>query len=126
MSPVKKKSPRRAHGERARVRAGARLSLGVDIGGTFTDFALIDSASGAVHAAKVLTNYKDLTEGVLEGVRQLQAVVPAYAGTQSNRLGSGPGLKPSGVYLAPERRWDRVVHGTTLATNALITRKGGQ
>ena len=33
-----------------------RFSLGVDIGGTFTDFALMDSVSGAVHAAKVLTN----------------------------------------------------------------------
>src|SRR5204863_7224091 len=62
-----------------------------------------DSVSGAVHAAKVLTNYKDLTEGVLEGVRQLDSGIP------DSRLGV-----------------ERVIHGTTLATNALITRRGGK
>src|SRR5437016_1250695 len=100
-------------GERA-----ARFSLGVDIGGTFTDFALMDSVSGAVHAAKVLTNYKDLTEGVLEGVRQLRSlVVPA----------PGDGAAPSSRTAAPAARSgtqiERVIHGTTLATNALITRR---
>ena len=80
----------------------ARFSLGVDIGGTFTDFALMNTASGEVHVAKVLTNYQDLTQAVLDGVRQLAAKIP--------ELGTAI---------------ERVIHGTTLATNALIERKGG-
>jgi len=79
-----------------------RLSLGVDIGGTFTDFALM-SASGEVRAAKVLTNYKDLAAAVLEGVRQLTDGAPAARAAI-----------------------ERVVHGTTLATNALLQRKGAR
>ena len=81
----------------------ARFSLGVDIGGTFTDFALMDAVSGEVHAAKVLTNYKDLAQAVLDGVRQLALRIP-------------------GSLAAIER----VIHGTTLATNALIQRTGGK
>jgi len=80
-----------------------RYSLGVDIGGTFTDFALLDAKTGAVHAAKVLTNYRDLTQGVLDGLRQLAAEQPDCA-----------------------RQMQRVIHGTTLATNALIQRRGGK
>jgi len=74
----------------------------VDIGGTFTDFALL-SASGEVRAAKVLTNYKDLASAVLEGVRQLTDGAPASRAAI-----------------------ERVVHGTTLATNALLQRKGAK
>ncbi len=81
----------------------ARFSLGIDIGGTFTDFALINSASGEVHAAKVLTHYKDLAQGVLDGVRQLASKIPQLSAAI-----------------------ERVIHGTTLATNALIQRKGGK
>jgi N-methylhydantoinase A len=74
----------------------------VDIGGTFTDFALM-SASGEVRAAKVLTNYKDLASAVLEGVRELTDGAPASRAAI-----------------------ERVVHGTTLATNALLQRKGAK
>ena len=81
----------------------ARYALGVDIGGTFTDFALMNTATGEVHAAKVLTNYKDLTQAVLDGVRQLARAIPG---------------SPAAI--------ERVIHGTTLATNALIQRKGGR
>jgi N-methylhydantoinase A len=75
----------------------------VDIGGTFTDFALLNQATGDIYAAKVLTNYKDLTQGVLDGIDQLAAQVPE--------------CKPA---------LERVIHGTTLATNALIQRKGAR
>ncbi len=80
-----------------------RYALGVDIGGTFTDFALMNLQSGEVHAAKVLTNYQDLARGVLDGVRQLASRVPDSTAAI-----------------------ERVIHGTTLATNALIQRKGGK
>ena len=81
----------------------ARYFLGVDIGGTFTDFALLDAASGVMHAAKVLTNYGDLARGVLDGVLELEALAP--------------GCRPA---------IERVIHGTTLATNALIQRRGAK
>ncbi|MBI3067433.1 MAG: hydantoinase/oxoprolinase family protein, partial [Betaproteobacteria bacterium] len=76
-------------------------ALGVDIGGTFTDFALLDYRSGAIHVEKVLTNYADLAQGVFEGLDALRGTVP----------GSTAQLR-------------RLVHGTTLATNALIERRG--
>jgi len=76
-------------------------ALGVDIGGTFTDIALFDRATGRVHAGKVLTDYADLAEGVLRGLRAL--------------------LPESGV---PAADVALTVHGTTLATNALIERRG--
>ena len=43
--------------------------VGVDIGGTFTDVALIDDASGEIGVAKVPTTPRDLAEGVLAALR---------------------------------------------------------
>jgi N-methylhydantoinase A len=81
----------------------ARYSLGVDIGGTFTDFALLNAATGELHAAKVLTNYRDLARGVLDGVIELEKLAPGC-----------------------RQAIERVIHGTTLATNALIQRRGAK
>jgi N-methylhydantoinase A len=82
---------------------GARLA--VDIGGTFTDLALERSGGGETKrwTAKVLTTPSAPERGVLEGVRGV--------------LGSA-GIAPGEVALA--------VHGTTLATNAIIERKGAR
>ncbi|HZX83070.1 MAG TPA: hydantoinase/oxoprolinase family protein, partial [Reyranella sp.] len=75
--------------------------LAVDIGGTFTDVVL--EMDDKAHAIKVLTTTDAPERGVIEGVRSMlaQAKCP-----------------PSAVGL--------VVHGTTLATNALIERKGAR
>ncbi|MGD9878970.1 MAG: hydantoinase/oxoprolinase family protein [Reyranella sp.] len=73
--------------------------LAVDIGGTFTDVVL-ETATGA-HAVKVLTTTDAPARGVLDGVRTILAEAKCKA--------ADVGL---------------VVHGTTLATNALIERKG--
>ena len=75
------------------------MRLAVDIGGTFTDVAL-DAPTGRV-TAKVLTTPEAPERGVMEGVSV--AVVKA-----------GCGLGDIGL----------IIHGTTLATNALIERKG--
>lgn len=75
------------------------LRLAVDIGGTFTDVVL-DGAEGRV-TAKVLTTYADPAEGVMSGID-----------TVLDEAGAAPG----DVAL--------VLHGTTLATNALIERRG--
>ncbi len=77
------------------------VRLAVDIGGTFTDVVL--DVDGALHTTKVLTTYDDPARGVMRGVAQVMAA----AGV---RLGS--------VHL--------MLHGTTLATNALIERRGAR
>lgn len=83
----------------AETGAGARLA--VDIGGTFTDVVL--EAGGKQTTAKVLTTPSAPEEGVLTGVER--------ALTAAN-------VKPSDVSI--------LIHGTTLATNAIIERKGAK
>src|SRR5437773_647359 len=80
-----------------------RARLGVDIGGTFTDLVVIDDATGTARVGKVLTTAKDPAHGVEEGIHAL--------------------LDEAGVRSDAVRA---VVHGTTLATNALIERKGAR
>ena len=88
----------RAHAKRTAA-GGARLA--VDIGGTFTDVAL--EVEGRLVTTKVLTTAAAPERGVLQGVHKVleTAAVP-----------------PSAVRL--------VIHGTTLATNAIIERKGAR
>jgi len=75
--------------------------IGVDIGGTFTDFALFGSAAAPLCIHKQLTTPREPSAAVLEGIGKLLAdnSVPIEAVTE-------------------------VVHGTTLVTNAVIERKG--
>ncbi len=77
--------------------------VGFDIGGTFTDFVLWDTQSGALHTYKTLTTPDDPTRAVLEGIGVLLEQVNA---------------RGSDLTLA--------IHGTTLITNALIERKGAR
>lgn len=77
--------------------------FGVDIGGTFTDLVVIDEESGAIRVGKVLTTAKDPAHGVEQGVQSL--------------------LDDARVDPVRVRA---VAHGTTLATNALIERKGAR
>ena len=79
--------------------AGARL--GVDIGGTFTDVVL--EQGGQRVSAKVLTTYAAPEDAIIEGMRRVcsKAGVPVSAIAQ-------------------------IIHGTTLATNALIERRGAK
>lgn len=80
------------------------LSIGIDVGGTFTDFVAID-ASGRTIIAKSPSTPEDQSVGVLEGLQKLAA-------RMETDLAS---------LLA---RTERIVHGTTVATNALLERKG--
>jgi N-methylhydantoinase A len=75
--------------------------IGVDIGGTFTDFTLFDDRSRLVRTHKCLTTPADPSEAVIEGCGRL--------------------LSEAGVGF-PEIA--TIVHGTTLVTNAVIERKG--
>jgi N-methylhydantoinase A len=82
---------------------GNPARIGVDIGGTFTDLVWVDEATGAIRVGKLLTTPKDPSQAVEEGVVTL--------------------LHEAGGTAASVRA---LIHGTTLATNALIERKGAR
>jgi N-methylhydantoinase A len=75
--------------------------IGVDIGGTFTDLLLYDEANGSFTIGKTLTTSQAPADAVRGGIEHLLATASV-----------------------PPGRIDRIVHGTTLVTNALIERKG--
>jgi N-methylhydantoinase A len=75
--------------------------LGVDIGGTFTDVVL--ETNGQTHSTKVLTTYAAPEDAIIDGMHQVCAKA---------------GISPSQI--------DQIIHGTTLATNALIERRGAK
>ncbi len=79
----------------------ARYRIGFDIGGTFTDFILLDAERSEIRLHKCLTTPHDPSVGALEGLAEL--------------------LLAAGLILADI---GDVVHGTTLVTNALIERSG--
>ena len=98
---------RRAGGEPDRIQGGTdghdamRWRIGVDIGGTFTDVAVLDEASGRVGIAKVSTTPHDFGAAVIEGAR---AAIDEY------------GIVPEAVTL--------LSHATTVVTNALLEATG--
>lgn len=77
--------------------------IGVDIGGTFTDVALVEEGSGRIAVAKVLTTPPDFGEGVMQGLRE--------------------GLSRHGVRAADVAL---LSHATTVVTNALLEAKGAK
>ena len=81
----------------------APLSLGIDIGGTFTDVVIHDPRDGRAVIWKESTTPDDPARGAIEGTRR----VLEKAGARPEQIG-------------------RVVHATTLFTNALIERKGAK
>jgi N-methylhydantoinase A len=77
--------------------------LGVDVGGTFTDLLLLDEASGQFWRHKTPSTPADSSSGVLTGVAAVCAVA---------------GIEPSEIEL--------FLHGTTVATNAILEGKGAR
>ena len=77
--------------------------LGVDVGGTFTDLLLINEESGETYTAKVPSTPEDSSIGVLNGIA---------------RICEESGIDPAAIH--------RVMHGTTVATNAVLTGKGAR
>jgi N-methylhydantoinase A len=80
--------------------------IGIDVGGTFTDLVAVDDF-GRTTLAKVATTPVDPTEGVLDGLKLLAEMLA---------------LERQALLIGTER----IVHGTTVATNALIERKGAK
>jgi len=80
--------------------------IGIDVGGTFTDLVAVDEAGGVTHAKSASTP-EDQSVGVMEGLAVL--------------------VEALGVALPVMlERTERIVHGTTVATNALLERKGAR
>jgi N-methylhydantoinase A len=82
------------------------IRIGIDVGGTFTDLVAVDEG-GRVVIAKAASTPRDPSEGLLDGL----GLLAAELGTDLRGL------------LA---RTERIVHGTTVATNALLERKGAR
>ena len=76
--------------------------IGVDVGGTFTDFYLRDAETGAAHVHKTASTPDDPSRAIMAGLDALAATSTA---ARDVRL---------------------LAHGTTVATNALIQRRGGR
>lgn len=77
--------------------------LGCDIGGTFTDFVLLDDQTGEIKTGKCLTTPRDPSDAVEEGIRGLEKTTPGFMG-----------------------KLDELIHGTTLVINSIIERKGAR
>lgn len=77
--------------------------LGVDVGGTFTDFLLLNEDTGETKTAKVPSTPEDSSIGVLNGVA---------------KICDSSGIDPADIKL--------VMHGTTVATNAVLTGRGAK
>ena len=75
--------------------------LGVDVGGTFTDLALFEQQTGELTLVKVSSTPADPSEGVIQGLQQL--------------------IERHGI---PPRSIGFLIHGTTVATNAVLEGKG--
>ncbi len=81
-------------------------TIGIDVGGTFTDI-VVTGADGRVVTAKSATTPRDQSDGVLAGI----ALAAEKLGLTATALLGDTG---------------RIVHGTTVATNALLERKGAR
>jgi N-methylhydantoinase A len=77
--------------------------IGIDVGGTFTDFVLHDAARGVTHTGKRLTTPEAPSRAIIEGLERL--------------------LRESDTPIACV---SSIVHGTTLATNTLLERTGAR
>src|SRR3954453_4162393 len=73
--------------------------IGIDIGGTFTDVVSLDAETGVLRAAKAFTIRGDESKSVLACLGEL-------------------GISPDGI--------GRLVHGTTIGTNAILERRGAK
>jgi len=83
--------------------ADKHYRLGCDIGGTFTDFVLLNDHTGEIRTGKCLTTPQDPSDAVEEGIRELEATMPDFVA-----------------------KLDELIHGTTLVINSIIERKGAK
>lgn len=78
-----------------------KYTLGIDVGGTFTDFVLLNEEEGKMEIGKVLTTPEDPSQAIIKGSKEI--------------------LKRTGITFD---KLYTIIHGTTLVTNTLIERNG--
>ena len=86
---------------KVKTTANKKVRMGVDIGGTFTDVVI--EVDDQQYSTKVLTTYAAPEDAIIDGMHQVCAKA---------------GVTPADI--------QQVIHGTTLATNALIERRGAK
>ncbi|HJO33998.1 MAG TPA: hydantoinase/oxoprolinase family protein [Anaerolineales bacterium] len=79
------------------------MRLGIDVGGTFTDFVLLDDETGDIRVNKCLTTPGNPSDAIKQGMLELQQTAPNIIA-----------------------ELDELIHGTTLVINAIIERKGAR
>ena len=79
--------------------ASGTLWVGVDIGGTFTDVVIYDDAARRLRTVKTPSVREDLSRGILEGLEKADTPLSSVS---------------------------RLVHGTTIATNTILEKKGAR
>ena len=79
------------------------MIVGVDIGGTFTDVVCIDRDGNEIYFTKVTTNHENITESIISGVQKIIRLME----------------------IGPDRI-ERIVIGTTIATNVVVQRAGAK
>jgi len=77
----------------------SRVRLGIDVGGTFTDLVVCDEGAGTLALHKVPSTPQDVAQGLVRGLAQTGVSPEAFA---------------------------EIAHGTTVATNAILERKGAR
>ena len=77
--------------------------LGIDVGGTFTDLVLVSDRDNSFNVAKVPSTAPDPSLGVIAGIRKLAAAAD---------------VDPAEIHS--------LMHGTTVATNAVLTGDGAR
>jgi N-methylhydantoinase A/oxoprolinase/acetone carboxylase beta subunit len=87
--------------ERCMSETNRYYRLGCDIGGTFTDFVLLNDKSGEISVNKCLTTPGDPSDAVEHGIRELEVENKGFV-----------------------EKLDELIHGTTLVINSIIERKG--
>src|SRR3954466_722852 len=92
--------PAAGEGSRLLCAAMAEYSVGIDVGGTFTDVTIVEMGSGEAWLTKVESTPADPSIGFINGLRQGAAL----AGVSAEEVG-------------------RIIHGTTVATNAVLERR---
>ena len=83
------------------------IRIGIDIGGTFTDFVVIDSQTGSINTFKLLSTPWNPAEVVIRGIKKI-----------SERYHSLSNAQQPATFT--------IVHGSTVATNAILERKGAR
>ena len=97
------RGPGTSESESQRPRVSSGYRLGVDVGGTFTDLLLLDEKRSRAFTAKVLSTPQDSSIGVLSGI---------------DKICREAGIDPTDI--------DEVMHGTTVATNTVLTKSGAR